>query len=147
VDLLKTISSTSFTRLVTFGRRHHSLPYSILYDYLQGLHPNDIFHGFPSQSPKIGTLVVPKLWMLISSSNQVYFEHVKVITYSLQNDIFNEVFHYPIGDDLTPTPRGFVVGSQIGNLTLDPSFDHNSCISGVNGQCKGTLGIYTLKSF
>jgi hypothetical protein len=74
----------------------------------------------------------------------IYFEHVRAINYSLQQDLFNGVFFSPIGDDLTPDLRGFVVESQIGNLTLDLSFDHNSCISNVNGQCKGTLA-YTLQ--
>jgi hypothetical protein len=80
--------------------------------------------------------------MFISSSNQVYYEHIGVVTYSPQNDLSNGVLHVPIGDDLTPTLRGFVVESQIPNLTLDFSFDCNSCISGVIEQCKGILGIY-----
>ncbi len=40
-----------------------------------------------------------------------------------------------------------MVGSQITNLTPGPSFDHNSCISSLNEQCKRTLGIYILKPF
>jgi hypothetical protein len=80
--------------------------------------------------------------MFISSSNQTCLEHVMVIFYSPQKDLFNSVLHSPIKDDLTSILRGFMVMSQIGNLTLDLSFDQNSCILGQNEQCKGTLGIY-----
>jgi len=85
--------------------------------------------------------------MFISSSNQVHYEHIKVVTFSPQKDIFNGVLHIPIGDDLTPTLKGFVVRSQIPNLTLDFSFDCNSYISGVIAQCKGILSIYISKHF
>ncbi len=97
--------------------------------------------------PKIGTLVIPKLWTFISSSNQACLEHMKVIFYSLQKDLCNGVLHALIINHLTPNLRGFVVGSQILNLILNPSFDHNSCIWGLNEQWEGTLGIYTLMFF
>jgi hypothetical protein len=66
---------------------------------------------------------------------------------TILKDISNDVLHAQIRDDLTLALRGFVVKSQIPNLTLDHSFDHNSCILGLNEQCEGTLGIYILKSF
>jgi hypothetical protein len=47
--------------------------------------------GFPNESPKIGILIVPKLWTFISFSNQVYFENARAIYYSLQNDLFNGI--------------------------------------------------------
>ncbi len=43
--------------------------------------------------------------------------------------------------------KKFVVGSQFFNLTLALSFDHNSCISNLNKQCKNILNIYTSRSF
>jgi hypothetical protein len=55
--------------------------------------------------------------------------------------------HAPIGDDLTLALREFVVNSQIPNLNLNPSFDHNLCISSLNGQYEGTLDIYNSKKF
>ncbi len=88
--------------------------------------------GFPNGSPKIGTLVIRKLWTFISSSNQVFLEHMKKPSYSPQNDLFNNVLHAPIENHLTSTLRGFVVGSRIPNLTPASSFDHNSCISCLN---------------
>jgi hypothetical protein len=39
--------------------------------------------GLSSGSPKIGTLVIPKLWMLISFSNKIIFESSRTIFYSL----------------------------------------------------------------
>jgi hypothetical protein len=43
---------------------------------------------------KIGILVVPKLWTLISSSNQAFFEHVKTLFYNLQKYL-SKVYHMP----------------------------------------------------
>jgi hypothetical protein len=59
----------------------------------------------------------------------------------------NSMLHALIGDDLTFSLRGFVIGSQIFNLILDLSFDCNSCISSVIEQCKVILGIYASKPF
>ncbi len=96
---------------------------------------------------KIGTLVVSKLWMSISFSNQICLEHVRALSYSPQKNIFKGVSHAPIRDHLTFILRGFVIRSQIFNLTPALSFDHNSCILGLNEQCKGTLGICTSRPF
>jgi hypothetical protein len=43
--------------------------------------------------------------------------------------------------------RFLVVGSQIANLTLDPSFGHNLCFKCPNGRCKPILDIYVPRSF
>jgi hypothetical protein len=48
---------------------------------------------------------------------------------------------------LTPTLKGFVVGSLILNLITSLSFDHNLCISGLTEQCENTLCNYTSKPF
>jgi hypothetical protein len=74
-------------------------------------------------------------------------EHTRAIFYSPQKDLSNGVLQAPIRDHLTPSLRGFVVGSQIPNFTLDPSFDHKLCILVLNEQCKETLGIYTSRPF
>ncbi len=105
------------------------------------------FLGFSSGSPKIGTFVVSKFWTLISFSNQFLLEHMKVIFYSFQKNLSKGVLHAPIEDHLTPALRGFAIRSQIPNLTPNPYFDHNSCISNLNEQYKGTLGIYTSRPF
>jgi hypothetical protein len=40
-----------------------------------------------------------------------------------------------------------MVGSQIGILTLDPSFGHNLCFKFPNGSCEPILKIYILRTF
>jgi len=55
-DLVRTTSSTKFTWPATFGRRHHSHPYSILYASLWGLHSNVTSK---IGSPKTRSFVVP----------------------------------------------------------------------------------------
>jgi hypothetical protein len=41
----------------------------------------------------------------------------------------------------------FLVASQIGNLTPDPSFGHNLCFKCSNEQCKPILDIYVSRAF
>jgi hypothetical protein len=74
-------------------------------------------------------------------------EHAKAISYSLQKVPSNGVLHTLIGDHLTSYLKGFLVRSQILNLTPNLPFDHNSCSLGLNEQYEGTLGIYISKSF
>ncbi len=103
----------------------------------------DFSLGFPSGSPKIGTLAIPKLQTFISFSNQVcFFGNAMAMPYSLQKDLSNGVQHTPIRAHLTLTFKGFMVKSQIPNFTSTLSFYHNSCKLGLNEQCKGTLSIY-----
>jgi hypothetical protein len=85
--------------------------------------------------------------MSISSSNETCLEPKKVITYNAQKDLFNNILLAPIGDHLTLALNGFEVKSQILNLTLGPLFYHNSCISSLNDQSKGTLNMYILRPF
>jgi hypothetical protein len=145
--LSKTTSSTSFTQPATFGRRHHSPTYSIFYDSLWGLHPNGIFFKslkWESQNWDFCCLKTLDIRIFLKSS--FFWDHARALYYS-QKDISNGVSHVPIKNHLTLALRGFLVENQILNLVLDPSFDHNSCILGLNEQCKGTLGIYTSKPF
>jgi hypothetical protein len=72
---------------------------------------------------------------------------MKAIFCNLQKDLSNGVSHTSIGTHLTLALKGFTVKNQILNLTPNFSFDHNSCIQILNEQCRGTLGINTLKSF
>jgi hypothetical protein len=97
--------------------------------------------------PKLGLLLSQKIGHSYFFQIKPFLEHVKATSYNLQKDFSNRVSHTPIRNHLTPALRGFVVGSQILNLTPDLSFDHNSCISSLNEQCKGTFGIYTLRPF
>jgi len=87
-DLVKTTSSTNFTWPTTFGRRHHSHPYSILYASLWGLHP---YVTSKIGSPKTWSFDVPQLWTITFLSNQIFFANTSEISYSLQKDLSNGV--------------------------------------------------------
>jgi hypothetical protein len=51
-----------------------------------------LFPETPKWGPKIGTFVVPKLWMFISFSNQVFiFGNIRIISNIPQKDLFNGV--------------------------------------------------------
>ncbi len=91
-DLVQTISNTSFTRPTTLGRRHHSPSYSILCASLWGTTSKCHFSlGLPNGSPKTRTLIFPKLWTLISLSNQAFFENSRKIHNIPQKDLSNGV--------------------------------------------------------
>ncbi len=147
-NLVRTISSISFTQLATFGRRHHSPPYSILCASLRGRHPNVTF-------PWDSQVGVPKLRLLLSQNfGHSYIFEIKFVLrmrnkyfIAFKKDLSKGVQHALIGPHLTLAFKGFVVGSQIPNLTLAFSFDHNSCKSGLNEQCEGTLSIYFSRPF
>jgi len=64
-------------------------------------------------------------------------EHARAISYSLQKVPSNGVLHTLIGNHLTSYLKGFLVRSQILNLTPNLSFDHNSCSLGLNEQYEG----------
>ncbi len=108
-DLIGTTSSTSFTWLATFGKKHHSPPYGIFCASPRGLHPNVIFPRH-SQNPK--TLEVH----ILLKSN--LFLIVKAITYNPWKYLSNGVYHVSIGPHFTLALKGFVVGSQISNLII-----------------------------
>jgi hypothetical protein len=147
-NLIGTTSSTSFAWHATFGMKHHSPAYNILCDFPHGLNPNDIFLRLRNESPKTKTLIILKFWnTFISSSNQTFSEHVRAISYNFLKYIFNGLLHIPIRNHLTPALWGFMVRSQIPNLIFGHSLDHNSCILGLNEQCKGILGIFTSRPF
>jgi hypothetical protein len=107
---------------------------SILYAFPRGLYPNVTF----PQDSQVGVL---KLRLLLSQNfgRSCLFQIKSILR--LQGQYLIEIknicptmynmFHKP---HLTPAFKGFVVGSQILNLTLTPSFDHNSCKSGLNDQ-------------
>jgi hypothetical protein len=64
---------------------------------------------------------------------------MRATSYNPEKNLSNGVSHTLIEDHLTLALKRFVVESQIPNLTFDLCFDHNSCISSLNEQCKGIL--------
>jgi len=93
-DFIETTLNINFTRVATFGKRHHSLPYNIFYVSPLVLPPKSFFSGFLSRSPKIGTFVVSKLWTLLSFSNQVFLENEKKNLVTIKR-IFPTMYNMP----------------------------------------------------
>ncbi len=62
-------------------------------------------------------------------------------------ELFNDMSHATCTLGNWGDSRLLVVGSQIVNLTLDPSFGHNLCLKCPNGSCKPILDIYVLRDF
>jgi hypothetical protein len=100
----------------------------------------------PNGNPKIGTFVVPKLWTFIYFSNQIFKKSKGNFLEPLKRS-FQRCITCPNYTSFDPAFKGFMVESQISNLTLAPSFDHISCKSGLNEQCKLTLTIFISRPF
>jgi hypothetical protein len=108
IDLVGTTSNTSFTQPVTFGRKHHSPPYSIFYAFMRGLHPNVIF-------PRDSQMGVSKLKLLISHNfGRSYVFQIKFFLEMRGKYFvtFKKIFPTaPIGTHLTPVFKEFMIGS------------------------------------
>jgi hypothetical protein len=127
-------------------RSHHLPPYSILCACPQDRHPNGIFSrdfqvdsqvgGLPSGSSKIRTLWVDLRlrWGLKQSCNPCW-------------ELSNDMLHVTCMQGNRGDSRLLVVESEIVNLALGPSFDHNLCFKCPNGSCKPILDIYVPKAF
>jgi len=77
VDLVGTISSTSFTWPGTFGGKHRSPPYNILCASPWGSHPNVIFF----RDSQVG---VPKLGVLLSQNfGRSYLSQIKFFFFEI----------------------------------------------------------------
>jgi len=97
---------------------------------------------------------VPKLGLLLSQKfGHSYLSQIKFILrmqgkyFIALKRSFQWCIAHPIWPHLTPDFKGFVIGSQIPNLTSAPSFDHNSCKLALNEQCKSILIIYASRPF
>ncbi len=126
------ILSTRFTWLATFRRKQHSPHYYTLCLSMRNICKCHFSSTLSNANFKIEILIVPKLWTIIFSSNQIYFENEKIILYSPYKDLSNGVYHTPIGIHLMFVFKGFMARSQIENLIHALSFDHNSCKLGLN---------------
>ncbi len=56
--------------------------------------------------------------------------------------ISNDMWHVTCTQGSQGDSQLLIVGSQIVNLTLDPSFGHNLCFNYPNGSCEPILDIY-----
>ncbi len=109
--------------------------------YFVSLHGDYIQMSFFHESSKTRTIIVPKLQILVSFSNQVFFVKCEHNILQPLKIYFQWCITQSNRTSFDPFFKGFVVGNQIPNLPLAPSFDQNLCQSGLNEQCKGTLSI------
>jgi len=124
------------------GGSHHLPPYSILYAWPQGQHPNVILSwnsqvGVPN-FPKLGLL---RLWRPITSSTDLRLRWDLKQSCILRQDLSNGMSHATYTKGNQGDSWLLVVRSQIANLTFGLSFSHNLCFKNLNGSCELILNI------
>jgi hypothetical protein len=87
------------------------------------------------------------LWELITPDCRVWSRRGLNRSCSPRRDLSNAVLQSQIGFWEEVDSRLLVVGSQIVNLTLGPSFAHNLGCRCPNGRCEAILGIYASRPF
>ncbi len=104
------------------------------------------FPRFPSGSPKIGTLVVLKLWTFISFSNQVFLKWKTNILYPLKIS-FQQCITPSNWTSFHPYFQG-ICGRE-SNFQFDSHLFFLSQLIQIslNEQCEGTLSIYVSRPF
>jgi len=128
------------------GGSHHLPPYSVFYTSPQCPLPNGFFvSGPPSpKSPKLGFL---QLWSPITLRAYLGSRCGLKQSCSPCRELFNDILRAICRQVNQVDSRLFLVGSQTGNLTPDPSFGHNLCFKSSNEQCEPILNIYVPRSF
>ncbi len=116
------------------GGNHHFLPYSILCASPRGPHPN----GFLSQDSQVGVPKLPKLGLLQLWSPIILCVDLRSRWGLKQScspcrELSNGMSHITCTQGNRSDSWLLMIGSQIANLTLDPSFGHNMCFRCPNG--------------
>ncbi len=137
-NLVRTTSSISFTQPTTFGKRHQSLPYSILCVFLWGLHQNITFPRDSQVSQNFGRSYHSQIKFFLKIQRQ-YFISLK--------KIFPTVYNMPNWSSFDPCFQGVCGRKSNWEFDFRPSFHQNSCKSCLNEQCEDTLNIYASKPF
>jgi hypothetical protein len=142
-NLIGTISSTSFTQPTTFGRRHHSPPYSIICVFPRGLHPNGIF-SWDCQNWDFCCLKTLDVHIFFKSCffKSMWWQNLIASNRSFQRCIARSNQRW-----FDPCSKGIYGRKSNSQFDLDFSFDHNSCVLSLNEQCNDTLGFYTSRPF
>jgi hypothetical protein len=130
------------------GGSHHLPPYSILWTSPRGPHPN----GFSLRDSHVGVpksrqLGLPRLWIPITLRADLGSRCGLKQSCSSCRELSNGMSHIVCRQLNRVNSRLFLVGSQIGSLTPDPSFGHNLCFRCPNEQCKPILDIYIPRAF
>jgi len=130
------------------GGSQHLPPYSIQCVTPPHPHPNG-FYSRDSQGgvPKLSRFGLPGLWELITLGLDLGLKRGLKQTCSSPQNLSNGVSHSIRTHWVRVDSWLFVVRSQIVNLTLDPSFDHNLSYRCLNGLCEAIFEIYTSRPF
>ncbi len=86
-------------------------------------------------------------WAFITSHPELGSGRGLNQSYISPRELFKGVSHFIYMHWYRVDSRLLMIGSQIGNLTLGPSFDHNLCCRCPNGSCEAILNIYTSRPF
>jgi hypothetical protein len=86
--------------------------------------------------PKLGLL---QLWRPIIFCANPQLKWCPKKSCNLHQELFNSMLHATYKKLNQGNFRLLMVGSQIGNLTLSPSFGHNLCFKYPNGSCEHIL--------
>jgi hypothetical protein len=97
-----------------------------------------------SETVPVGVL---GLWELITLDCKVWSRRGLNQTCSPRRDLSNDLSHSQFGGREKVDSQLFVVGSQIGSLTPDPSFAHNLGYRCPNGQGEAIFVIYASRPF
>ncbi len=130
------------------GGSHHLPPYSILCASPRGPHPNGILsRDFQGGVPKFPNLGLPQLWRPITFSANLWSIWGLMKSCSSHRKLSKGMWHATYTQGNRVDSRLLVVRSQIVNLTLGPSFDHNLCFRYPNGSSEPILDIYVPRAF
>jgi hypothetical protein len=127
---------------------HHLPPYSILYAWPRGQHPNVIL-SWESQMgvPKFPKLGLAQLWEPITLCADLRLKWGLTKSYSTCRYLFNGMWHTTCTQINWGDSWFLVAKNQIGNLILNLSFGHNLCFKCPNGSCELILDIYVPRTF
>ncbi len=130
------------------GGSHHLPPYSIFCGWPRSLHLN----GFSLRDSRVGVsksrqLGLLRFWSPITLRADLQLRCDLKQKCSSHRELSNGMSHVICKQINRVDSRLFLVGSQIGSLTLGPSFGHNLCFRCLNEQCEPILDIKVSRAF
>jgi hypothetical protein len=114
---------------------------------LHGAHIQMAFFSRDSRVPKSRQLGFPQLWSPITLRVNLGLKCNMKQSCSSHREISNGMLHVVCKQVNRVDSQLFLVGSQIGSLTLSPSFGHNLCFRCLNEQCEPISDIYVPRAF
>ncbi len=115
---------------------------------------NTFVHGWTMRAaskchivPKFLKLGLLELWRPVTSCSDLQLKRCLKKNFSPRRKISNNIWHATYTHIIQGDYWLLVVGSQIGTLTLNPSFNHNLCYKYSNGSWEPILDIYVSKVF